>query len=711
MNHPIPKISKSLTWMFIGIASFVGIALDYLFDQRIDYWIHDTAVVYQARSQWPHVAIVALDGGIPTEVSRIQALPLFALATDRLVAAGARGVFLDARISKELETRMPYAVCVETNGEIRWSMPDCSIVADNQCQMLASATGKAPLAMKADSMAHFSIAPFPSDQAQLPNFLLFGSESEKIISQNKLQAADRLITRDNPIARWIDMSPDHAAYRLAQSIKQTQLQETLSDQNQNSKCDNNQSCKRIRLSKPIYKLRQDQQILFMPVSQWASCDGIPAEDTRKMINNKVIIFQLTAPDEMTDLLVTPMTTAFFSPKQLTPGAQYLADAVETLLNADYPRRPDRLTSCLLFIMVATASVSVGVHFRQIILWLLGLMIFLMMASLCLFNHRLQLWPVTAVIATFLVAFLLTTGIKLLIGIREGKLANQYLPQQAHDLLIKLKIDENFIKTSAQVVVLMSDIEGYTTITGILQQPENLLNLMNDYLDETSSMLHDKYHGWFESYVGDMLCYYWPCFNSDREQIYKKAILAALELSALQQRFFSSVTLRYKEQFTPDALVTLQKTINAGVALTSGLVVMGDLGPKQGVKKFGILGDPLNLVSRVEALTRLFNTEIIITGDLLQYAQSLKIPTRRLGFICVKGRSEPVMLYAIGTLEDERFATDKIMAWETWLTETEKYQRNSDLPCPGCYQQDRSTLVSWLKRGLLNKQGIWNLQEK
>jgi adenylate cyclase len=139
-----PEINPKLLLNFILVAILVGTGLDFTFDTSIDYWIHDSAVVKQARNQWKHVAVVALDEKVPIEVSRIQALPLFALATERLVQAGAKGIFLDAMVSKELEGRMPYATCIEENGEPRWSKPQCAITSANQCQVLSSEAGNSP---------------------------------------------------------------------------------------------------------------------------------------------------------------------------------------------------------------------------------------------------------------------------------------------------------------------------------------------------------------------------------------------------------------------------------------------------------------------------------------------------------------------------------------------------------------------------------------
>ncbi len=706
-----PLINTKLLLNFILVAALAGIGLDYTFDNRIDYWIHDSAVVRQARSQWKYVAVVVMDEKIPADVARIQSLPLFALAAERLAAAGGKGIFLDARVPKELEGRMPYASCIELNGDVRWSIPQCTVTSGDQCQVLSSDAGKAPLKMSGQAMSQFSMAPFPAGQKDLPDFLLFDFDATMFISGQGVEALDHLVTRHSPIARWIDLTEGHAVLRLAESVNPDLLRASLADESQNEICDKGHPCRRIRLSKPLYEVQSNDERLFLPLSTLASCDQATALNTAALVKNRAIIFQVTGPTETTDTVISPMTVALIGPKLLTPGAQYLADAVETLLNHDYPRRLGQVINAILFIGIAIISVLTGAYQRPWRLWLVGSLIFIIMVALCFLNPVLQLWPVTAAMATFIAGALQTTGARLVIGFREGKLASQYLPQQVHSMLLKLKTDESFKNTCSQVVVLMSDLEGYTTITGILEEPESLLNLMNDYLNETSLMLQDKYHGWLESYVGDMVCYYWPFLESNKEQVYQDALQAALELAILQQNFFASVPLRYGDKLGPAVLEQIDKTINAGIGLTSGLVVMGDLGPKHGVRKFGILGDPLNLASRVEGLTRMFNAEIIVTEDLVETAKKLDIPARRLGFICVKGRNTPAMLYALGSRDDERFTTENIAVWENWIAAVEQHQQETTLPCPDVYQQDRLTLESWLKRGLLTEQGVWHLNEK
>ncbi|KJV08120.1 hypothetical protein [Methylocucumis oryzae] len=292
---------------FVIVAMLVGSVLDGLFDTRLDYWIHDAAIVKQARSRWRYVVVVVMDDDIPMEVSRLQALPLFALATERLVAAGAKDIFLDARVSKELELRMPYAACIKSKGEVVWSKPECMVTGANQCEILPSAKGRAPLSMNESALAHFRLGPFPANQQHLPDFLLF----DFISLATGLEASDRLVTRQSPIARWLDLSPNHAAIKLAASVANQRLQATLSDIHAQDICDGDVSCLRIRLSKPLYAVQTTEQYAFLPLSQLASCSESDAMRMASLAKDKAVIFQVTTPVDVTDTVITAMTNAFF----------------------------------------------------------------------------------------------------------------------------------------------------------------------------------------------------------------------------------------------------------------------------------------------------------------------------------------------------------------------------------------------------------------
>jgi adenylate cyclase len=433
--------------------------------------------------------------------------------------------------------------------------------------------------------------------------------------------------------------------------------------------------------------------------------------TAALLKGKVVVFQMAAPNESTDLIVTAMTTAALGPKLMTPGAQYIVDAVETILNQDEPRPPANGIKFLLFSCVAVISVIAGAFFQQIFLPFLFAMLVSILGALCYLNPIVQLWPVMATASVFGVGTSQMVIFHLLIGLKEGELVKRYISEPVHKLLLALKIHESFKSRRCHVAILMSDLAGYTTVTGLLKDPELVLELMNDYLEETSLVLQEKHDGILESYLGDMVCYYWIEDGvNGRVEMYRKALLGAIELRKLQKQFFATLLQRYQHKVDVKLLQRINEVIDAGIGVTVGDVVMGDLGPQHGIKKFGILGDRLNLVSRIEGLTRLFNADIIIAGDFLGVVEVAGLVTRRLGRIKVKGRLFPEALYALGCPEDLCFEKSNVEQWTQWLADME-LGIDSKHVCPECYQKDKNTISTWMRCGLLGEDGVWYLDEK
>ncbi len=698
---------RGLHLVFAALAWVAGVGMDAWLETRPDDWIHDAAIVYHARETWPHVAIVTLDKGVPIQVGRRQSLPLFARATERLIEAGAKGVFLDARLGKEQEPVMPYAQCLEPGGGIRWSRPKCIGTSSGQCLLTSSQAGIAPLEMNRAVLARFLIAPYLPGQRELPDFLLYGTEA--IPDDRPRMAADRLVTKNSAVKRWMDLSPDHAVVRLASLLDSRKVTDSLRSSQENELCDGKYPCRRIRFSRPVFHIQLEESRVIAPLSLLASCDDRIALAIASRLQDKVIILQMTGPAEASDLVVTPMTTAWLGPGHPTPGAQFLADAIETLLLQDHPRQPAPMVKWILFAAMAILSVLTGSCLSLVWLWGLAPVVAGLMTGLCFISPPILLWPVSAALTAYLTGAAQVTGLKLLIGLREGRLIQRYMPTQVHDLLLSTGDGRRFRNRRHQAVVLMSDLANYTTVTGLLKDPAMVLRLMNDYLQETSLVLQQKHQGWLESYVGDMVCYYWPVGSGNLRQGCRNALLGAVELASLQRRFFATLPRRYGGRLPPSTLDNLAKIVGAGIGLASGTVVMGDLGPPHGVRKFGILGDPLNLAARLESLTRHFDSHILVDETLILPAAGLGLRYRRLGRFRLKGRITPAVVYALGTADDARFQKEPIRRWESWLSELER-DSSPQKPCPDLYARDRSTLLAWRQRGIL-RGGIWWLDEK
>jgi len=328
---------------------------------------------------------------------------------------------------------------------------------------------------------------------------------------------------------------------------------------------------------------------------------------------------------------------------------------------------------------------------------------------------MQLWPVVTTLLVYLVAAGQGIVVLLIAGKKQGSLLRRYVPEKLIEIVLPLGENETFLYARSHVVVLMSDLAGYTTVTGLLAEPRLVLALMNDYLGETSRILERKYDGTLEAYVGDLVCYYWDVKEkTDRIEVYQRALQATLELRKLQKKFFKQLPMRYADKINPDSLQKIADIIDAGIGVTAGYVVKGEVGPEQefekGLKKPGILGDPLNLAARIESLTRLFSTDIIIGDGFLPAVENTRFTLRRLGTIKVKGRVQPETLYALGWEDDPVFESSVVNDWQQWIDAIESRQEPT-ISCPKCFKKDQQTIEHWVSRGLLGTDGIWTLDKK
>ena len=144
------------------------------------------------------------------------------------------------------------------------------------------------------------MAPFiDENQANLPNFLLFGWDDEGLIPVADLVASDRLVTKNAAVARWMDLSINHANTTMASFINPDRVANIISEQAQ-EECEKGIPCQRVRLSYPKQTLQFSAKNPIIPVSALASCDPETAIMAASIFKDRIAILQLTTLTESTD---------------------------------------------------------------------------------------------------------------------------------------------------------------------------------------------------------------------------------------------------------------------------------------------------------------------------------------------------------------------------------------------------------------------------
>ncbi|EMJ93317.1 adenylate/guanylate cyclase catalytic domain protein [Leptospira alstonii serovar Pingchang str. 80-412] len=184
-------------------------------------------------------------------------------------------------------------------------------------------------------------------------------------------------------------------------------------------------------------------------------------------------------------------------------------------------------------------------------------------------------------------------------------------------------------------IFFSDIRSFTSISEKLQ-PEEVVEFLNEYMTE---MIHcvNETHGIVDKFIGDAIMATWGAAKtSDKDA--ENSVNGALMMRA--------ALLKFNQGRGGDK----KPIIKIGCGLNYGPVIAGQIGSEQRLE-YTVIGDAVNLASRVEALNKPFGTDILITQDLLDHVPGI-FNVEKMQSIKVKGKEEPQVIYAVlGRIDD------------------------------------------------------------
>jgi adenylate cyclase len=232
-----------------------------------------------------------------------------------------------------------------------------------------------------------------------------------------------------------------------------------------------------------------------------------------------------------------------------------------------------------------------------------------------------------------------------------ELFGQYVPPELVDEMAKNPEGYSMAGRKAELTVLFSDIRGFTTISEGLQ-PDQLATLMNEYLGAMTQVVRHQ-RGTLDKYIGDAIMAFWGAPMDDAEHE-RHAVLTALEMQ--------------KE------LKVLNKTLIAkgwpelkiGVGVNTGPMTVGDMGSPVR-KSYTVMGDAVNLGSRLEGITKQYGVGIIV-GETTREKLKSTFVFRELDRVRVKGKAEPIGIYEPVGVEGEvdQAVLEEIKLWNQAL---------------------------------------------
>jgi adenylate cyclase len=176
-----------------------------------------------------------------------------------------------------------------------------------------------------------------------------------------------------------------------------------------------------------------------------------------------------------------------------------------------------------------------------------------------------------------------------------RLFGQYVPSEVVDEMATHPESVSMEGESREMTILFSDVRGFTNISEGMD-PKELSLLMKEFLTPLSRVIY-KHRGTIDKYMGDCIMAFWGAPLSDKDHA-RNAILAGIEMQATLQALQPS----FKQRGWPE--------IHVGVGINTGCVSVGNMGSEVRIA-YTVMGDEVNLASRLEGITKRYGVGIIV----------------------------------------------------------------------------------------------------
>lgn len=352
-------------------------------------------------------------------------------------------------------------------------------------------------------------------------------------------------------------------------------------------------------------------------------DTIPKEK----FENKIAIIGTVAVGTY-DLRVTPMGSDF-------PGMEINANIIDNILNRDFLSVPPWAPYFNLLV-VLVIGIILGLILPRVSAWY-GALIAIAITGVWvitaeyLFRDK-GIW--VALLPPFLtiaLGYTVLTLIRYITVERAGhQLKNAFQFYVSKAVVGEILKDPTMLTLGGErkdISVLFSDIKGFTSLSEGLS-PEDLVQILNEYLTVMTDVVFN-HMGLLDKYIGDaiMAVYGAPLPQPDHPL---RACLTALDMR--------TALLDLQKQWESSGRPKLEIRIG----INSGYAVVGNMGSRERFD-YTVMGDNVNLASRLENLNKVYDTKIIISENTYVNVKD-DIAVRELDLVRVRGKTIPVKIY-------------------------------------------------------------------
>ena len=344
------------------------------------------------------------------------------------------------------------------------------------------------------------------------------------------------------------------------------------------------------------------------------------------LKGKIILVGTTAPGLM-DMRATPV-------EEVYPGVEVHANMIAGILDQNLKEQPAYMLGAevVWLLLIGTALSFLLPLFSPAKAILASAFVLATTTALSLFmwSYKDIVMPMANSVIMIALLFAVNMSYGYFVESRTKRqitgLFGQYVPSELVEEMAKHPESVSMEGESREMTILFSDVRGFTTISEGLN-PKELTLLMHEFLTPLSRVVY-KYRGTIDKYMGDCIMAFWGAPLPDPVHA-RNAILAAIEMQAS----LKALQPHFKQRGWPE--------IHAGIGINTGRVSVGNMGSEVRVA-YTVMGDEVNLASRLEGITKQYGVGIIV-GENTRNA----VPDfiyRELDHVRVKGKDKPVAIY-------------------------------------------------------------------
>ena len=345
------------------------------------------------------------------------------------------------------------------------------------------------------------------------------------------------------------------------------------------------------------------------------------------LQGKIVLIGSTAPG-LQDLRVTPVGQTY-------PGVETHANLLSSMLDGRSAYRPDYaigyevgillLTGLLLVFALPVLNAAHALAFNVIMfLAVLGLNSYLFLM------HGMVL-PLASALLLTLVTLTLNMSYGYFVESRSKraltKLFGRYVPPQLVEKMVAHPGDYTMKAKNSEMTVMFCDLRGFTRLAETME-PTTLQEMLNGIFNHLTKLIL-KHHGTVDKYMGDCVMAFWgaPVPMPNHAEL---AVLAAMDITHAVQ----AINQEHRNKGYPE--------IRLGIGINTGIMCVGDMGSFMR-RSFTVVGDAVNLASRLEELTKIYAVEIMVS-DTTRH-QTKQFVWQEIDKVRVDGKKQVLQIYS------------------------------------------------------------------